>query len=73
MIERLTGEVVERRPPLLVLDVNGVGYGVQMPITSFDHLSEHGPVTILTHMVVREDVWQIFGFTAASERACSAN
>lgn len=68
MIERLTGTVIERRPPFLVLDVNGVGYGVRMPMTSFNHLSKDGMVTVLTHTVIRDDTWQIFGFMEASER-----
>ena len=68
MIERLTGRVVERKPPLLVLDVGGVGYGVQMPMTSFDNLPSDGEATVLTHMQVREDGWQLFGFTSETDR-----
>ena len=69
MIDSLKGEIIVRRPPLLVLDVHGVGYGVQMPTMFFDALPREGTVKILTHMLVREDDQQLFGFISEFDRA----
>jgi len=70
MIGRLTGVLAEKSPPLVLIDVNGVGYEVDVPMSSFYNLPALGErVTLLTHFVVREDVQQLFGFLTGEERA----
>jgi Holliday junction DNA helicase RuvA len=69
MIGRLTGILLEKSPPELLLDVNGVGYEIQAPMTSFYQLPEIGArVTLHTHLVVREDAHLLFGFSRLEER-----
>lgn len=56
MIGRLSGILIQKQPPLLMVDVHGVGYEVQAPMSTFYQLPElDNPVVILTHLVVRED------------------
>lgn len=70
MIGRLRGVLCEKNPPEILLDVSGVGYEVQLPMSSFYQLPEAGQeTTIYTHFVVREDAQLLFGFTRHSERA----
>jgi Holliday junction DNA helicase RuvA len=70
MIGRLTGIVAEKSPPLLLIDVNGVGYEVDVPMSSFYNLPALGErATLLTHFVVREDAQQLFGFLTSAERS----
>ncbi|MCU0968604.1 MAG: Holliday junction branch migration protein RuvA [Rubrivivax sp.] len=70
MIGRLTGTLAEKSPPHLLLDVHGVGYEVDVPMSTFFHLPALGAsVTLLTHFVVREDAQVLFGFLTAAERA----
>ena len=70
MIGRLTGVLAEKSPPLVLIDVNGVGYEVDVPMSSFYNLPALGErVTLLTHFVVREDAQQLFGFLTGEERA----
>ena len=70
MIGRLTGTLAEKSPPQVLIDVNGVGYDVDVPMSSFYNLPALGQrVTLLTHFVVREDAQLLFGFLTASERA----
>lgn len=69
MIGRLRGEVVEKHPPLVVLDVGGVGYEVLMPMTCFYDLPEIGNIAqILIHFIVREDAQLLYGFNNEQER-----
>jgi Holliday junction DNA helicase RuvA len=69
MIGRLTGVLVEKTPPQLVVDVQGVGYEVDVPMSTFYNLPALGAnLTLLTHFVVREDAQQLFGFLTAKER-----
>lgn len=69
MIGRLNGIVAEKQPPLLLLEVSGVGYEVQMPMTSFYQMPAVGEqVTIHTHFVVREDAQLLYGFAQKIER-----
>ena len=69
MIGRLTGVLAEKSPPQLLIDVNGVGYEVDVPMSSFYNLPGLGErVTLLTHFVVREDAQVLFGFLTAPER-----
>jgi Holliday junction DNA helicase RuvA len=70
MIGRLTGTLAEKSPPLVVLDVSGVGYEVDVPMSSFYNLPALGErVTLLIHQVIREDAHLLFGFLTAEERA----
>jgi Holliday junction DNA helicase RuvA len=70
MIGRLQGQLVEKSPPLVMLDVGGVGYEVDVPMSTFYQLPALGErVTLLTHLIVREDAHQLFGFLTAEERA----
>ncbi len=70
MIGRLTGTLAEKSPPQLLIDVNGVGYEVDVPMSSFYNLPGLGErVSLLTHFVVREDAQLLFGFLTHDERA----
>lgn len=69
MIGRIRGTLLEKQPPLLVLDVNGVGYEVSAPMSTFYGLGQVGSeVSLFTHHVVREDAQLLFGFASRSER-----
>jgi Holliday junction DNA helicase RuvA len=69
LIGRLRGNVAEKQPPHLLLDVNGIGYEVQLPMTSFYQLPDIGQdATIYTHFVVREDAQLLYGFASKIER-----
>lgn len=69
MIGRLHGKIIEKSPPEMVLDVNGVGYEVLLPMTSFYALPQiNEETTIFTHLVVREDAHLLFGFAQKQER-----
>lgn len=69
MIGFLRGLLVQKQPPLLLLDVNGVGYEIEAPMSTFYQLETVSEeVTILTHMHVREDAMLLFGFASESER-----
>ncbi|MDE2076965.1 MAG: Holliday junction branch migration protein RuvA [Burkholderiales bacterium] len=69
MIARLVGVLAEKSPPHVLVDVNGVGYEVQVPMSTFYNLPELGAkVTLLTQFIVREDAQQLFGFLTAVER-----
>ena len=70
MIGRLTGELVEKAPPALMVDVSGVGYEIEASMNTFYKLPEVGTfVTVYTHFVVREDAQLLFGFADKRERA----
>lgn len=69
MIGRLTGQLVEKRPPTIVLEVHGVGYEIDVPMSTFFLLPATGAtVTLHTHLLVREDVHLLFGFGTDQER-----
>jgi Holliday junction DNA helicase RuvA len=79
MIGRLTGLVIESAPGQLLLDVGGVGYEVEISLTTYAHILEiqgleaqgletQGPVTVHTHLVVRDDAHLLYGFASAGER-----
>ena len=69
MIGRLKGTLLEKQPPLLLLDVNGVGYEVQAPMTTFYKLPMLGEAAILhIHFSVSENAQQLFGFCDKQER-----
>ncbi|MCU0813906.1 MAG: Holliday junction branch migration protein RuvA [Burkholderiaceae bacterium] len=70
MIGRLSGTLAEKSPPTLLVDVGGVGYEVDVPMSTFYNLPALGErVTLLTHFVVREDAQTLYGFLTAGERA----
>ena len=70
MIGRLVGTLAEKSPPQLLVDANGVGYEVDVPMSTFYNLPGLGEkVTLLTHFVVREDAQTLFGFLTHAERA----
>ena len=69
MIGRLRGQLVEKQPPHLLLDVSGVGYELEVPMTTLYRLPAVGePVTLHTHLVVREDAQLLYGFFEKRER-----
>lgn len=69
MYHYLTGRLVEKAPTAVVLDVEGVGYHIQIPLSSFKTLPEVGQsVRVLTHFVVREDSQTLYGFLTEEER-----
>lgn len=69
MIGRLTGILVEKNPPQITLDVAGVGYEIDVPMSTFYHLPATGEkATLHTHLAVREDAHQLFGFATEAER-----
>ncbi len=69
MIGRLTGVLARKEPPALLVDVNGVGYELEAPMTTFYDLPAVGEkVTLFTHLVVREDAHLLYGFSRESQR-----
>ena len=69
MIGRLRGIIIEKQPPLVLIEVGGVGYEVHMPMTCFYELPEAGQEAIVfTHFVVREDAQLLYGFNNKQER-----
>ncbi|MGD8378206.1 MAG: Holliday junction branch migration protein RuvA [Gammaproteobacteria bacterium] len=69
MIGYLSGRLIYKRPPQLMLEVQGVGYEVEAPMSTFYRLPEVGQeVSLFTHLVVREDAHTLFGFSSESER-----
>lgn len=70
MIGRLTGRLVVKQPPLLVLDVNGVGYECEAPMSTFYKLPATGEtLTLLIHLSIREDAHLLYAFGTAPERS----
>jgi Holliday junction DNA helicase RuvA len=70
MIGRIEGRLLEKNPPGILVDANGVGYEIDVPMSTFYQLpSISERVTLLTHLIVREDAHQLYGFSTNSERA----
>ena len=70
MIGRLSGELAAKHPPQVMVDCNGVAYEVDVPMSTFYSLPATGePVTLHTHLVVREDAQSLYGFHTLEERA----
>ena len=70
MIGRLSGTLLEKAPPHVLVDCNGVGYEVDVPMSTFYNLPHTGEkVVLFTHLTVREDAHLLFGFGSAAERA----
>ena len=69
MIGRLRGRIVEKRPPFLVVDVGGVGYELEAPMSTFYRLpAVEAEVMLHTHLAVREDAHSLYGFWSERER-----
>ena len=69
MIGRITGTLLEKNPPLILVDVGGVGYEIDVPMSTFYNLPDcGGKVALVTHLVVREDAHLLFGFLTEGER-----
>ncbi|WP_299021260.1 MULTISPECIES: Holliday junction branch migration protein RuvA [unclassified Tepidimonas] len=69
MIGKLTGTLLDKHPPQIVVDCHGVGYEVEVPMSTFYGLPATGErVALLTHLVVREDAHLLYGFASAAER-----
>ena len=69
MIGRIQGKILEKIPPYILVDCNGVGYEIEVPMTTFYDLPEVGSeVELLTHFLVREDAQLLFGFATDQER-----
>jgi Holliday junction DNA helicase RuvA len=70
MIGRISGILLEKNPPQLLVDCNGVGYEVDVPMSTYYNLPQLGEkVTLFTHQAIREDAHLLFGFGNAAERA----
>jgi Holliday junction DNA helicase RuvA len=69
MIGRIKGTLVQKDPPMMLVDVNGVGYEIEAPVRVFFELPESGSeVTIITHLLVREDAQILYGFNNNGQR-----
>lgn len=69
MIARLAGTLIHKLPPLMVIDVGGVGYEVEAPLSVFYDLPDLGqPLTILTHLSIKDDSHTLYGFASETER-----
>lgn len=70
MIGRLSGTLLEKHPPQVLVDVGGVGYEIDVPMSTFYNLPAIGQtITLVTHLVVREDAHLLYGFGSQEERA----
>ncbi len=70
MIGRIEGRLIEKNPPQVLVDVHGVGYEIDVPMSTFYNLPAVGQtVVLLTHFVVREDAQLLYGFASAKERS----
>src|SRR5688572_32473603 len=69
MIGRIHGKLLEKRPPQILVDVQGVGYELDVPMSTFYQLPAPGvEISLYTHFVVREDAHQLYGFATEAER-----
>jgi Holliday junction DNA helicase RuvA len=74
VIGSLRGTLLAKRPPSLTLDVGGVGYELEAPMSTFYRLPDTGqPLTLVTHLVVREDAHSLYGFFTEAERTLFRN
>jgi Holliday junction DNA helicase RuvA len=69
MIARISGRLLEKSPTRILIDVGGIGYEIQIPLSTFDQLGAVGEnVSVSTHLHVREDALQLFGFATTAEK-----
>src|SRR5690606_14584603 len=70
MIGRITGTLLEKTPPVVCIDVGGVGYEIDVPMSTLYDLPDNGAkVTLYTHLAVREDAHTLYGFLSSKERS----
>ena len=70
MIGRITGTLIEKSPPIVCVDVGGVGYEIDVPMSTLYDLPDNGAtVTLYTHLAVREDAHTLYGFLSPKERS----
>ena len=70
MIGRITGILAAKQPPQVLVDVNGIGYEIDVPMSTFYNLPAIGEkVSLLTHLAIREDAHLLYGFGSETERA----
>ena len=70
MIGRITGTLAAKQPPQVLVDVNGVGYEIDVPMSTFYNLPALGEkISLLTHLAIREDAHLLYGFGSETERA----
>ena len=69
MIGRIAGTLLEKNPPSILVDANGIGYEIDVPMSTLYNLPAVGErVTLLTHLAIREDAHQLYGFATSAER-----
>ncbi|SFV89443.1 Holliday junction DNA helicase RuvA [hydrothermal vent metagenome] len=68
MIGKLTGTILEKNPPELLLEVNGIGYEVLCPMSSFYAIGDEVNISLYTHLTVKEDSHTLYGFTSKDEK-----
>jgi Holliday junction DNA helicase RuvA len=69
LIGKISGKLIERHPPQVIVDVHGVGYEIDVPMSTFYQLPATGSdITLYTHLIVREDAHQLYGFASEQER-----
>ena len=69
MIGRIAGRILAKQPPQIVVDVNGIGYELDVPMSTLYQLpSTGGEVALLTHLIIREDAHHLYGFATEGER-----
>jgi len=69
MYDYLKGRLIEKNPTFVVIDVNGVGYSVNISLTTFSAIKDQEQIQLYTHLLVREDMHQLFGFSDKNERS----
>ncbi len=69
MFDRIAGEIVHRSPTRIVVQTAGIGYEMEIPVSTYEKIPPSGPVELLTHLYVREDQMKIFGFGTPEERS----
>lgn len=68
MINYIKGEITDKSPTYVVLDVNGIGYFINISLNTFSKISELNKVHLYIHEIIREDAYELFGFTTIRER-----
>jgi Holliday junction DNA helicase RuvA len=69
LIGKISGKLIERHPPQIVVDVHGVGYEIDVPMSTFYQIPATGSdITLFTHLIVREDAHHLYGFASEQER-----
>lgn len=69
MIAKLTGKIDEIKPTSIILDVNGVGYGLTIPVSTFDRIQHLTEISLYVHTIHKEDSFKLFGFATQKEKS----